>query len=157
MIDAEKQLLGEYGYKPSDVGASVPGQRFSRDVAAAKEMAGEKLHQAGQEIHKQMTEPSMQEKMMDRMHRAAWRRQEQQHHQHQQEQHQQHQKEQDSPYPPNTLVDITRRALSGGKSQQKERQDNPLLAEMTSQPASRSEQMEMGTRRAREELDDFGE
>ena len=51
------------------------------------------MHEAGQEIHKQMTEPSMQEKMMDRMHRAAWRRQDQQHHQHQQEQQQGHKDE----------------------------------------------------------------
>jgi hypothetical protein len=94
-IMEEEKLLEKYGYKlaTDNVGASVPGQRFSRDVAAAKEMAGEKLHQAGQEIHKQMTEPSMQEKMMDRMHRAAWRRQDQQHHQHQQEQQQGHKDE----------------------------------------------------------------
>jgi hypothetical protein len=69
------RLLAKFGYKPSDVGAGVPGRRFAKDVAAAKEMVGEKLHEAGESVHRQLTEPSepsLQEKMMDQMHRSAW-------------------------------------------------------------------------------------
>ena len=70
------RLLAKFGYKPSDVGAGVPGRRFAKDVAAAKEMVGEKLHEAGESVHRQLTEPSepsLQEKMMDQMHRSAWK------------------------------------------------------------------------------------
>jgi hypothetical protein len=76
-IKEEEKLLEQYGYRlaTDNVGASVPGQRFSRDITAAKQAASEKLHEAGESIHKQMTSPSLQERMMDRLHQSAWQKQ----------------------------------------------------------------------------------